>query len=265
MLIRSLLNFGTSYLIRVTGEVMANRLRSRVYQHLQVMPMSYYQDRKPGEMLTLLSNDSQIISDFVTSTVVTLLPLLVTFFGAFVIMFLLDPLIAILAASLLPVYYVAMKLIGRRLRPLTASWIESWSDLVSLVQENLGMMPALKAFLREPVEARRFEERNTDLLVWSKKRILIQSLMSPAISLLAGAGPVAAVMDRTETYRKRSTGRFRPGQPFAIRHDADPTGLRPGQCLWKSHAHPRRRRALAGVFRHTNRTPGFRAASSRGG
>ncbi len=188
MVCKSLLSFATQYLVGSTGQTMASRLRSRIYQHLQVLPLTYTQERNQGDMLTLLSNDSEHISDFVTNTLVQLLPLLATFLGAFLIMAWLDPVIAVLAALLLPVYYLATKIIGRRIRPITAAWIKSWSSMTSLVQENLGLFPAIKAFIREPLEAQRFEERNTELLTWSKRQILIQSILSPAIALLAGAG-----------------------------------------------------------------------------
>jgi ABC-type multidrug transport system fused ATPase/permease subunit len=45
--LRSLLSFATSYLVGSTGETMSARLRSRVYEHLQILPMSYYHERKP--------------------------------------------------------------------------------------------------------------------------------------------------------------------------------------------------------------------------
>ncbi len=55
MTVRSLLGFATKYLIGTTGATMAARLRTRVYQHLQMLPISYSQERKQGDMLTLLS------------------------------------------------------------------------------------------------------------------------------------------------------------------------------------------------------------------
>ena len=186
--VKSLLNFASSYLVGSSGERMAARLRSRVYEHLQILPMTYCQDQRPGDLLTLLSRDSETISYFVTSTLVQLLPLILTFVGAFMIMAWLDPVIALLAALLMPVYYLAMKLIGRRIRPLSAAWIESWSKMVSLVQENLGLLPAIKAFTRERMEAERFETKNTEYLGVSRRQVLIQSIMTPSISLLAGAG-----------------------------------------------------------------------------
>ncbi|MFC1695161.1 ABC transporter ATP-binding protein [Pseudomonadota bacterium] len=186
--IKSLLGFASSYLVGSTGENMAARLRSRVYEHLQILPMTYYQQQRPGDLLTLLSRDSETISYFVTNTLVQLLPLVLTFVGAFAIMAWLDPVIALLAAVLMPVYYLAMKIIGRKIRPLSSAWIETWSGMVSLVQENLGLLPAIKAFTREKLESERFEASNTEYLVVSRKQVLIQSIMSPAISLLAGAG-----------------------------------------------------------------------------
>jgi ATP-binding cassette, subfamily B, bacterial len=188
IMVRTLLDFATQYLIGVTGENMGATLRSRVYEHMQILPLSYHQERRPGDVLTLLSNDSEIISNFVTSTLVGLLPLLVTFLGAFIIMATLDPIIALLAAVLLPVYYLAMKLIGRRIRPISSAWITSWSSMVSMVQENLSLIPAIKAFVREPLEEKRFDTHNKDYLGISRQYILIQSLLGPAVSLLASAG-----------------------------------------------------------------------------
>ncbi len=187
LLAKSLLSFFSSYWVASTGVSMTAQLRTRVHEHLQYLPLAYFNEQRPGDLLTLLSNDAEIISDFVTSTLIELLPLVLTFAGAFIIMFWLDPLIALLAATLLPVYYLAMKLIGRRIRPLAEQWVESWSGLMSLVQENLGLFPTIKTFIREPEEQQRFAARNARLLTLSKQQILIRSILSPAVGLLAGA------------------------------------------------------------------------------
>ena len=186
--LKSILTFATQYMIGSTGEIMTASLRTRLYDHLLALPMTYFHGQRPGDVLTLLSKDAEAISRFVTSTLVQLLPLLLTFSGAFVMMALIDPSIALLAVFLLPVYYVAMKLIGRRIRPLTREWIDSYSDMVSFIEENLGLLPAIKTFIREPLEAERFDKKNTRLLVISKRQLFIQSILSPAIGFLAGVG-----------------------------------------------------------------------------
>jgi ATP-binding cassette subfamily B protein len=186
--VKSVLGFCTSYLVGSTGEKMAAKLRKRVYEHMQVLPIGYFQNRRAGESLSLLSNDAMIISSFVTTTVVSMLPLLLTFFGAFYIMTRLDIQIALVSVLLLPVYYAAMKLIGLKIRPIATDWVNAWSRMISFVEENLSLLPAIKSFSREKLESQRFDSRNSELLVLSKRQILVQSILAPAISFLAGAG-----------------------------------------------------------------------------
>ena len=186
--VKSILSFCTSYLVGTTGERMAARLRKRVYEHMQVLPISYFQSRRTGESLSLLSNDAMIISSFVTTTLVSLMPLLLTFFGAFYIMTHLDLQIALVAVLLLPVYYLAMKLIGLRIRPIATDWVHSWARMIAFVEENLGLLPVIKSFGREKRELQRFDSHNTELLILSKRQILVQSILAPTISFLASSG-----------------------------------------------------------------------------
>jgi len=188
MLLRSLLSFATQFYIGSTGERITAELRTRLYQHLQALPVDYYQQRRSGDTLTLLSTDAAIISNFVTNTLVQLLPALVTFGGACVMMAWLDWSIAVLAVVFLPAYFIAMKVVGRRLRPLSRAWVDANSHLVSVVEENLGMLPAIKAFTRETHEQGRFEEANQRLFNLSQQQWRVEAALSPVISLLGGIG-----------------------------------------------------------------------------
>ena len=186
--LRSVVSFSSQYIIGITGEKMLAGLRSRLYEHMQILPMRYFHERSPGETLALLSNEATRVSHFVTQTLVQLLPLSLTLIGALAIMFMLDAQIALLAALLLPIYYLAMKIIGRRLRPLSAAWMESYSRMYSLVEENIGMLPAIKTFVRERLEGGRFEVRNDELFSISKRQTLVSAILGPAITFLASAG-----------------------------------------------------------------------------
>lgn len=186
--IRAILSFATSYLIGSTGETMLSQLRSKLYDHLQALPLQYHQEQKRGDVIALISNDAEIISHFVSNTLVNLLPLLITFLGALGLMAWISPTIAGLSVLLLPLYYLVIKIVGRKIRPLSSQWVQSWSDLISFVDQNLGLLPAIKTFTREPRETKAFGEHNQQLLRLSKRQIFIQSLLSPSVSLLAGGG-----------------------------------------------------------------------------
>jgi len=209
----NLIRFFTSYSIGATGEQLTAGLRERLYQHLQALPLAYYQQRRPGETLTLLSADATIISSFVTDTLVQLLPALLTFIGAFVLMAWLNPVVALLAVLLVPAYLLAMKIMGRQLRPLSRAWVDANSRVVSVVQENLDMLPAIKAFTREQHEQGRFDAANRHLLTLSQRQLRLQSLLSPAISLLGGMGLIALLWMGTAQIE---SGHLAPAQMVSL-------------------------------------------------
>ena len=185
---KSLLTFFSGYLVGATGEEMSARLRTRIYEHLQILPMDYFHGRQQGETLALLTRDAEIIAYFITSTLVQLLPLMITFFGAFIMMALIDPLIAGLTLLLMPLYYLAMKLIGRGIRPLSTDWVNAWSKMYAFAEENLGMLAAIKAFTRETFESGRFARKNETLRRLSTRQLRIQSALTSSVAFLATAG-----------------------------------------------------------------------------
>jgi len=188
VVMRSGIGFGTQYYIGSTGELMTSELRSRLFQHAQSLPIGYYRQRRSGDVLALLSNDTAAISSFVTDTLVQILPLLITFTGAFVMMTFLDPLLAVLAAVLIPAYYATMKIVGRKLRPISRAWIDAYSNLMAFLNEHLTMLPAIKSFAREPVEKQNFTDYNTQLLNLSKKQLMVEALLAPIVGLMTSLG-----------------------------------------------------------------------------
>ena len=191
---RCLLGFGSQYCIGSTGEALAARLRSRLHAHLQALPLRYHQQHRRGDLLAILSNDAEIISGFVTNTLIQLLPLLLTFIGAVVMMTVIDPLIAGLALLLVPAYYLVVKIIGRGIRPISRAWVEAYSNLFTFIDENLSMLPAIKAFNREGEESARFAGHNSKLLSLSRRQLLAQSLLEPAVGPDGRAGAAAVAL-----------------------------------------------------------------------
>jgi len=186
--VQGLLSFGNRYLLGSTGETMLASLRTRLYDHLQALPLAYFHERRRGEVLALLGNDAAHISGFVTGTLVSLLPLLLTFFGSFYMLFRISLAIAALAGALVPAFFLVMKIIGRRLRPLSSEWMRTHAQMFATLEENIGMLPAIKSFTREGHESDRFQSSNAKLLRIAKRQLLIDAVLTPSVNLLAGLG-----------------------------------------------------------------------------
>jgi ATP-binding cassette, subfamily B, bacterial len=193
MSVRAVLDFFTQYRIGFTGERMTADLRNRLYEHMQALPLGYHHLNRRGDTLSILYTDANTISSFVTDTLVHLLPALLTFFGAALALGWLNPEIAILALVFLPLYFLVMKIVGRYLRPLSRAWVDANSAMYTVMEENLRLLPVIKAFTREAVEQRHFEQANSHLLDTSRRQLKIQAALSPASSLLGSAALVVIV------------------------------------------------------------------------
>jgi len=184
---QGLLRFGNSYLLGRTGVSMLSQLRVRIYDHLQALPLDYFHSRKRGEVLTILTNDSNIISDFVIGTLLAMLPHFLTLFGALFFIYMVDPLFALMIGTLVPVFYLVTKILGRNIRPITKAMMDSYAATFSIVEENLQLLPIIKSFNREAFESKRFQEGNLHLLNLTNRYLRIQSMLSPLIYFMASA------------------------------------------------------------------------------
>ena len=188
LVLQAFLNFGNQYLTSVTSEKVVTGLRIRIYDHIQALPIAYFNERKLGQVLALLTYDADILSNFVTGTLLSILPQLLVLLGALIIVFMIQPQIAMFLAVLVPVFYVLMKLIGRKIRPLSLEINEEYANTFSIAEENLQLLPVIKSFTRESIESKRFSESNKRLLDLLSKYLGIQTVLSPFGQLIASLG-----------------------------------------------------------------------------
>ena len=58
-------------------------------------------------------------------------------------------------ALVAPLFFLLLKIFGRRIRPLAAQLSEEHATAIAIAEENLGMLPAIKTFTREEQESAR--------------------------------------------------------------------------------------------------------------
>jgi len=188
--LQALLKFGNAYLLGGVAEKIVADLKIRVYDHLQALPLSFFQERRLGDTLALLARDVYIVSGYMSGTGLALAPLLFTVAGAIFFMVHLQPALALFAMVLIPLFYLMVKIVGRRIRPLAQRLQEEHATSVAIAEENLGMLPAIKTFTREPYESLRHRRQVDLILRLSTQQLRIQAALGPAVQFIAAAGIV---------------------------------------------------------------------------
>ncbi|MDV7397507.1 ABC transporter transmembrane domain-containing protein, partial [Arthrospira platensis SPKY1] len=115
------------------------------------------------------------LANFLSGTLVGLLPLLLTVLGALVMMARLDPRLTLVVMLMVPLFFVLMKVMGRRLRPLSDQVQQAHADALVAAEENLGQLPAVKTFTREALESARYRERVGRVLQLNREQRRIYS------------------------------------------------------------------------------------------
>ncbi len=192
-ILQAVFRFFSYYLITQSGARMMAQLSVRLYEHLQSLPVGYFQDKKRGEVLALLSNDVATLSYFVTGTLIGLVPMLLTLVGTIVLMAVIDWKIALLVALLTPVFYLVVKFLGRKIRPVSSQLMQKQAETLAVLEENLGLFALIKAFVREPLESQRFKTASTDVLQLHQQQLRLQAIMGPVVQLLAAVGVLAVL------------------------------------------------------------------------
>lgn len=187
---QALLAFASSWVTGNIGEQVLASLRTRLYDHLQALPLGWYHQRRHGDVVALLTYDVERLSGYLTGTLPGLLPLAVSVLGALVLMAGIDARLTLLVLLALPVFFVVMKLMGRRLRPLSGQLQQAYADTMAVAEENLQMLPAIKTFTREGLESARYQTQVDRLVHLSRQERRIYAAMGPTVQFLAGAGMV---------------------------------------------------------------------------
>lgn len=174
--------------IAAASEHIYAQLRVRSFEHAQALPLGWHQERKSGETMALLVNDTGILASFFTSTLLGIAPAALLLSGALFMMFTISPEIAIVAGLLLPAYYLMSKFAGRRLRSASREALAAWSDKLAFLQEHFALLPVIKAFGRESEGRERNKSIDRFLTDKTLQKAMLETRMAPIGTMMAAVG-----------------------------------------------------------------------------
>ena len=190
------------YVFSKRAALMLAGVRVRMFEHIQSLPLAYFQQRQQGAILSILANDVAVLSYYLSGTLVGIVPMLVTICGSVVFMASIDRWMALAAAVAIPAFYLLIKLFGRGIRPISRQLQESHAQAVAVEEETLSMLPAIKTFTREPAESIRYRNRVDEVVRLTLRQQWIESTLGPGVQWLAALGVLAILWfagDRVDT------------------------------------------------------------------
>ena len=178
--------------IRV-GQSMVNDLRGDLYAHLQRLSLAYHGRQRVGDLMYRVTADSFAVQTMIMNGVLPILSALILLTGMLLVLFPIDPLLSLLALTIVPPLFVLIAGFNRKIVGVATVVRDLDSRVYSLVQWGMAAIKAVQAFTKEEEEHRRFMGASRDSLRATLRLYNWQTLYSGAVNVVIALGTAIVV------------------------------------------------------------------------
>jgi ABC-type multidrug transport system fused ATPase/permease subunit len=154
--IQTIFSYLRIYLLTEVGEKSLADMRKDVYSKLLSMPMSFFSEKRVGELSNRISSDLSQIQDAISFTLAEFLRGIFTLIIGLVFIFLISPKLALVMLSVVPVVAVLAVVFGKRIRKKARKAQDQLAESGTIVQETFHGITVVKAFTTEFFEIGRY-------------------------------------------------------------------------------------------------------------
>src|SRR5690606_32821782 len=142
-LISGLIHVAQRYFSARAGEGIIYDLRQQMYVHLQRMSLRFFTHTKQGEIITRFNSDVVGAQNAITGTIPSLVTNVLTLTTTLVVMMTIEWRLGLLARSVLPLFLLPARRIGRVLRDIRRQAMDFNATMSNVVSQTLNINGAL--------------------------------------------------------------------------------------------------------------------------
>ncbi len=183
-------SFGMRWHLGATSRYVERDLREAYVRHIVRLPLSFFHERRVGDLMALATNDVEAVQRFLYHAFRMTLTGLLTFVMSLALMCTLDWKLAVLSLAPMPVMAMATGVVARRIGPGFKRVQEQFAALSTCIHENLEGVRVVKAFANRLREIGRFLKLNDQYVARNRDLIYLRSIFFPSTFLLNGVSMV---------------------------------------------------------------------------
>ncbi len=150
--------FRLSLFVNFTENTLAN-VRLALYTNLVKLPMSFFSQKRVGELNSRISNDIGQIQDTLTTTIAEFLRQFILIIGSFIMLASINWKLTIMMISVVPIVGVAAVIFGKFIRKYSKTVQDQVAESQVVVEETMQGISIVKAFANEWYEIERYKEK----------------------------------------------------------------------------------------------------------
>ncbi|RXJ04183.1 ABC transporter ATP-binding protein [Anaerobacillus alkaliphilus] len=190
------------YMISI-AQTTVYKMREHLFSHLHRLPISYFDRKQHGELMSRLTNDMENVSRTLNSSVIQIFSSLLTLIGTVAFMIYLSPLLTLITLTIIPLLYYGMKWITARTKKYFREQQRNLGSMNGFIEETISGQSVVKTFSQEERMTEQFLERNEQLRksgYWAQAYSgfipkLMNVLNNLSFAIIALAGGILALND----------------------------------------------------------------------
>ncbi|OGN96214.1 MAG: hypothetical protein A2Y89_01555 [Chloroflexi bacterium RBG_13_51_18] len=189
-MLASLLTWGGQYLESVylayAGQSIIYRMRTQMFDHLQRLSLSFFDSHQVGKLMSRVQNDVSQIQELVTQGILTLLTSVLTLLGIAIIMITMDPRLAGITLTVIPVMIIMTVIWQKYARQAFIRVRTAIATVNSQLQEDMSGVRVIQSLSREGENMEQFDQVNRAHLDANVTAVKFEALMMPMVNFFTG-------------------------------------------------------------------------------
>lgn len=190
----SVFHFFQSYIMTGVTQKICYRLRKDISEKIGRMPMSYFESKTNGEVLSRITNDVDTLGQGISQSITTIITSFATLIGVLVMMLSISPLMTLIALVILPISGMLVGKIVKKSQGFFKTQQEYLGHINGQVEESYSGQTVIKAFNKEEETVAEFNKTNDVLYESAWKSQFFSGLMHPVMVFVGNLGYVAVAI-----------------------------------------------------------------------
>ena len=182
------LTFLQGWLMAGVAQRIVMSIRQSLFKKLQKLPVSFFDQRTHGELMSRLSNDVDNISNTVSQSTTQLMSGVVVITGSLMMMIVLSPLLTIASLMTVPLVFLLTRTIAKRTSVLFKNQQIQLGQLNGHIEESISGLEVVKAFNHEEKVIEEFDIVNTRLREVGLKAQIWSGFLMPIMNVINNFG-----------------------------------------------------------------------------
>ena len=174
-----LASFAYSRLMVKIGQGVLKRVRDEMFEHMQTLPIRYFDQNTNGSIMSLYTNDTDTLRQMINQSIPQVLMSAFTIIVTFIAMLVLSPLLTILAVVIIFIMAIVAKKLTGGSGKYFLSQQRDLADVTGFVEERMNGQRVVKVFNHEEKSEQEFDALNEELYISSSKAHTYASVMGP--------------------------------------------------------------------------------------